>query len=96
MNYYITTFVADKSPTEYRKPLEGGAPFAVGSETIAEYDNYDDCYTQLEAYSANTALGCKTWTSHKMYREAKQPQLLHYIDNNYPGISLPSKAGDKI
>jgi len=33
-----------------------------------------------------------TWVMHRMWRDAKQPQLLHYIDNNYPGIAMTSKA----
>ena len=90
--YYITTFVAQHSPTEYYKPDPNKAAVPMGHESSVEYDNYEACYSQLEAYSENTALGCKTWTSHKMYRDGKPPALLHYIDNKHPGIALPSKA----
>ena len=106
--YTITTFIAKHSPTRYEKPLGGGAPLAVGKETVAEYETFDDCKAQLTLYSEQMAdekatrlkqaekLSSKStaaiWTSHKMYREAKQPSLIHYIDNNYPGIALPSLA----
>lgn len=110
--YTITTFVAGDIPTRYEKPLGGGAAVAVGTETVAEYQTYDECKSQLESYSELMAdkkalrlkkakrldikLSATLWTSHKMYDLARQPGLLHYIDNNYPGISLPSNNGEKI
>ena len=119
--YTITTFVADHIPTHYKKPLGGGADLAIGTETVVEYETFDDCKAQIVSYSqsmetekairikkANGMASDKElkirkangtlvkpdpiiWTSHKMYREAKLPSLLHYIDNNYPAITMPSK-----
>ncbi len=96
-SYLIKTFVATDIPTRYEKPFGGGTPLPVGTENVATYETYDDCKAQMVLYSRKLANAwrpsavtklIKAMTSYKMYSEEN---LLHYIDNNYPNLDLPSK-----